>query len=45
MDEAKTSLAEARRLNPRFAVESTIEQLPNWPAAVEGIRKAGLPEE
>jgi adenylate cyclase len=45
IDEAKASLAEARRLNPKFTVKSMIEHMPNWPAVFEGVRKAGLPEE
>jgi adenylate cyclase len=45
IDEAKASLAEARRLNPKFTVRSMIEHMPNWPAVFEGVRKAGLPEE
>jgi adenylate cyclase len=45
IDEAKASLAEARRLNPKFTVKSMIEHMPNWPAVFEGVRKAGLPEQ
>ncbi len=45
IDEAKASLADARRLNPKFTVKSMIEHMPNWPAVFEGVRKAGLPEE
>ena len=46
MDEAKTALAEARRLNP----ELTLKWLQtntgaNIPPLVDGLRKAGLPEE
>jgi adenylate cyclase len=45
IDEAKASLAEARRLNPNITVKSMIEHMPNWPAVFDGVRKAGLPEE
>ena len=45
IDEAKASLAQARRLNPKFTVKSMIEHMPNWPAVFEGVRRAGLPEE
>jgi TolB-like protein/DNA-binding winged helix-turn-helix (wHTH) protein len=45
IDEAKTALAEARRLNPNFTVKSMIEHMPNWPAVFEGVRRAGLPGE
>jgi tetratricopeptide (TPR) repeat protein len=45
IEEANASLAEARRLNPKFAVKSMIEHMPNWPTVFDGIRKAELPEE
>ncbi len=45
MDEAKSALAEARRLNPNLTVKWVIEHSPNLPKAFEGMRKAGLPEE
>jgi len=45
MDEAKTALAEARRLNPKLTVKWMIAHFPNVPALFEGVRKAGLPEE
>jgi adenylate cyclase len=45
MDEAKTALAEARRLNPKLTVKWMIAQTPNLPPVLEGLRKAGLPEE
>ena len=44
-EEAKTALAEARRLNPKLTVKSLIEHTPNIPTLFEGLRKAGLPEE
>jgi len=44
-DEAKASLAEARRLNPKRTVTWMIEHRPNLPAVFDGVRKAGLPEE
>ena len=45
MDEAKTALAEARRLNPKLTIKWMIEHTPNLPAVFDGLRKAGLPEE
>jgi tetratricopeptide (TPR) repeat protein len=45
MDEAKSALAEARRLNPNLTVKWFIAHSPNVPKAIEGVRKAGLPEE
>ncbi len=47
MDEAKTALAEARRLNPNLTVKWVIALPPAPPIAplIEGLRKAGLPEE
>jgi adenylate cyclase len=45
MDEAKTALAEARRLNPKLTVKRLQSVAPNIPAIFEGLRKAGLPEE
>jgi len=45
MDEAKTALAEARRLNPKLTVKWMMDHTPNLPAVFDGVRKAGLPEE
>jgi TolB-like protein len=45
MEEAKTALAEARRLEPKLTVKWMIEYAPNIPSLLEGLRKAGLPEE
>jgi TolB-like protein/Flp pilus assembly protein TadD len=45
MDEAKTALAEARRLNPAVTIKWMKEHTPNLPAVFDGLRKAGLPEE
>jgi adenylate cyclase len=45
MDEAKTALAEARRLNSKLTVKWMIAHTPNLPPVFEGLRKAGLPEE
>ena len=45
MDEAKSALAEARRLNPDLTVKWSIAHSPNLPHLFEGLRKAGLPEE
>jgi adenylate cyclase len=45
LDEAKTELAEARRLYPELTVKWVIEHYANIPRRNEGLRKAGLPEE
>ena len=45
LDDAKSALAEARRLNPNLTVKWAIAHSPNVPKAFEGLRKAGLPEE
>jgi hypothetical protein len=45
MDEAKVALAEARRLNPAITVKWMKEHTPNLPVVLDGLRKAGLPEE
>jgi TolB-like protein/Flp pilus assembly protein TadD len=45
MDEAKTALAEARRLNPQLSVKWLIAHAPDVPPLFDGLRKAGLPEE
>jgi tetratricopeptide (TPR) repeat protein len=44
MAEAKTALAEARRLNPKLTVKAITERYGN-PTLSEALRKAGLPEE
>lgn len=45
LEEAKKTLAEARRLNPAITVESMMEHSSNLPAAIGGLHKARLPEE
>jgi hypothetical protein len=45
MAEAKTALAEARRLYPKLSVRWLIERKPILQPAFEVLRKAGLPEE
>jgi tetratricopeptide (TPR) repeat protein len=45
MDEAKSALAEARRLKPELTVKWMIEGWPNTPTMFDGLRKAGLREE
>jgi adenylate cyclase len=45
MDEAKSALTEACRLNPSLTVKWAIAHSPNVPKSFEGMRKAGLPEE
>ena len=44
MDEAKTALAEARRLNPKLTVKWLIVPVRISQPVFEGLRKAGLPE-
>jgi hypothetical protein len=44
-EEAKSSLAEARRLNPKLTVKWLKDDAPDFPLLFEGLRKAGLPEE
>jgi adenylate cyclase len=45
MEEAKTALTEARRLNPKLTVKWLIDHTSGTPAVLDGLRKAGLPEE
>ena len=45
MDEAKTAMAEARRLYPKLSVKWLNERKPILQPAFEVLRKAGLPEE
>ena len=45
VDEAKAALAEARRLNPKLTVKWMIERSAGVPGVLDGLRKAGLPEE
>jgi adenylate cyclase len=45
MDEAKTELTEARRLNPAITIKWLKEHTPNLPVSFDGLRKAGLSEE
>jgi adenylate cyclase len=45
LNEAHDALAEARRLNPKLTVKWEIEHGPGIPAVLDGLRKAGLPEE
>ena len=45
MDQAKSALAEARRINPKLSVKWLIERKPVLQPAFDGLRKAGLPEE
>jgi len=44
-DEAKSALAEARRLNPNLTVKWLTDNAPHLPPLFEGVRKAGLAEE
>ena len=43
MDEAKSALAEARRREPKERAKWLLDAVPS--VLVEGLRKAGLPEE
>jgi adenylate cyclase len=45
IDEAKTALAEARRLNPKVTIKFVTQFGPPIPNLFDGLRKAGLPEE
>src|SRR4030088_642456 len=44
MDEAKSALVEARRINPQLNVRWLMAHAPNSPRLFDGLRKAGLPE-
>jgi adenylate cyclase len=45
IDEAKTVLAEARRLNPSLSIKWLIGRKPILQPWFDALRKAGLPEE
>jgi adenylate cyclase len=45
MEEAKSALAEARRVNPKLTIKWLQRVAPNIPLWFEGLRKAGLPED
>jgi adenylate cyclase len=45
LEQAKTALAEARRLNPKLTVEYMRQRYADFPWMVEGLRKAGLQEQ
>jgi len=46
IDEAKSALAAARRIEPKLTVKWMLaQQTPNLPPLYEGLRKAGIPEE
>jgi adenylate cyclase len=45
LEQAKTALAEARRLNPKLTMKLMRERYPDFAWVSEGLRKAGLPEE
>jgi adenylate cyclase len=45
MEDARTALAEARRLNPQLTVKWLQSVAPNIPNLFDGVRKAGLPED
>jgi len=43
--EAILALTEARRLNPQLTIKFFVETIPALPIVIDGLRKAGLPEE
>jgi hypothetical protein len=43
--EAKLASAEARRFKPQLTIKWFLENWPVPPMIIEGLRKAGLPEE
>jgi adenylate cyclase len=43
--EAKSALAEARRLNSQLTIKFFVDTAPAPPVILDGLRKAGLPEE
>jgi len=43
--EAKSALAEARRLFPRLTIKWLLTETPTPSIVIDGLRKAGLPEE
>ena len=43
--EAKLALAEARRLNPQLTIKWLLTETPTPSIVIDGLRKAGLPEE
>jgi adenylate cyclase len=45
MDEAKPFVAETLRVNPNFTIKWYREHIPVIPARIDGMRRAGLPEE
>jgi adenylate cyclase len=45
VDQAKTAMAEARRLNPKLSIKWLMGRGPFWPPWFDALRKAGLPEE
>jgi tetratricopeptide (TPR) repeat protein len=45
LNEAKTALVEARRLNPKLTVKWMIEHVALPPLVLDGVREAGLAEE
>jgi hypothetical protein len=44
-EEAKSAVTEALHLNPKLTVKRLSENIWNFPAYVDGLRKAGMPEE
>ena len=45
LDEARAALTEARQLNPKFSMQFVLATAPRIPGLIEGLRKAGLPEQ
>jgi adenylate cyclase len=44
-EEARTALEEGRRLNPKVTIKWLIDHAADFPPLLDGLRKAGLPEE
>jgi hypothetical protein len=45
MDEAKSALADVLRADPKLTVKSLTDRFPIPQPVIEGLRKAGLPEQ
>jgi hypothetical protein len=45
IDEARAALAAARRNNPTLTIKYLIRTAADFPALIDGLRKAGLPDE
>jgi hypothetical protein len=45
LDEAKSALAQARKVNPQLSIKFLSERKPILKPSFDALRKAGLPEE